>query len=612
MKTTCSLLVVVILCCGASGEDLRCLRDKAGPPPAKLIYAQLQQQAYAAFDRREKSLEELETPEQILAYQAKLKQFFEDQLGGFPERTPLNAQVVGKQGGDGYRVEKLIFESRLHHHVTAVLYLPDGPGPFPGVAVSSGHSRTAKTAEYNQRFGIALAMGGIAALCYDPIGQGERSQILNDQGQPRFTGTVHEHTLVGIGSILVGRNTASYRTWDGIRAIDYLVSRSDIDDQRLGFTGCSGGGTLTSYVMALDDRVLCAAPACYLTTFRRLIETIGPQDAEQNIYGQIAFGLDQPDYVLMRAPRPTLISSTTGDFLDIGGSWDSYRQAKRLYWRLGYPERVDLVEGAGGHGVPRQNLTAIVRWMRRWLLDKDDAFVLPEISVRSMEDLLCTKKGQVLTLPDEKSVFDLNAKFAQSLAEKRRTYWQQTPPEDVLRAVRQTVGVRGIDEIGKLRMEKVGRLQRNGYHIDKLVLHTPSGVPIPALTFHPPDPKADAYLYLHEGGKQADAAVGGPIEKLVSKGRVVVAVDLRGFGETAPDENDKTLGYRFSEQTFFLAYLLKQSIVGLRTEDTLACGRWVANYETDKPRNVHLVGIGSAGLAALHAAALEPELFLPR
>lgn len=609
MKAICSLLLVAILCGYAFGEDLRCLSVTADPPPAKAIYAQLQQQAYAALERREKSLETLETPEQILAYQARLKQFFEDQLGGFPERTPLNAEVVGKQGGDGYRLEKVVFESRPHQHVTAVLYLPDGPGPFPGVAVSSGHSRTAKTAEYNQRFGIALAKGGIAALCYDPIGQGERSQILNDEGQPRFTGTVHEHTLVGIGSTLVGRNTASYRTWDGIRAIDYLVSRPDIDAKRIGFTGCSGGGTLTSYVMALDDRVLCAAPACYLTTFRRLIETIGPQDAEQNIYGQIAFGLDQPDYVLMRAQRPTLISSTTSDFFDIDGSWNSYRQAKRLYWRLGYPERVDLVEGAGGHGVPQQNLTAIVRWMRRWLLNKDDAFELPEISVRRMEDLLCTGTGQVLTLPNEKSVFDLNAEFERSLAEKRHTYWQQTPTPDALRAVRQTVGVRGLDEIGKLRMEKVGRVQRDDFHIDKLVLRTPAGVPIPTLTFHPPDPKADAYLYLHEGGKAADAAVGGPIEKLVSQGYVVVAVDLRGFGETAPDENDKSLGYRFSEQTFFLAYLLKQSLVGLRTEDALACGNWVANYETDKPRKVHLIGIGSAGLVALHAAALEPELF---
>lgn len=246
--------------------------------------------------------------------------------------------------------------------------------------------------------------------------------------------------------------------------------------------------------------------------------------------------------------------------------------------------------------------------MRRWLLDKDDAFELPEIEPHPMEDLICTERGQVLALPGEKSVFDLNAELERNLEEKRRNFWQKTPRPEALRMVRETAGVHPLDEIGKLRMEKVGRVQRDGYHIDKLILYTNSGVPIPALTFHPKDPQDDAYLYLHDGGKQADAAPGGAIEKLVSKGHVVVAVDLRGCGETSPDRNDKRLGYRFSEQTFFVAYLLGKSIVGLRTEDTLACGRWVANYETDKPRKVHLVGVGTAGIAALHAAALEPDL----
>jgi len=332
-----------------SQDDLSCLRDESGSPTAKLIYAKLQQQAYAALDHRKKELEKLDSPKQIDAYQQRLKDFFVQRLGGFPKRTPLNARVMGTLKADGYRIEKIIFESRPHHHVTAVGYLPETGGPHPGVVIACGHSRSGKMSGYNQRYGIALATHGIAALCYDPIGQGERSQILDAEGQPRHRSTVHEHTLMGIGSILVGRNTASYRIWDGIRAIDYLAGRPDIDGQRIGFTGCSGGGTLTSYVMALDDRVSCAAPSCYITTFRRLIETIGPQDAEQNIYGQIAFGMDHPDYLLMRAPRPTLISATTGDFFDIHGTWDTFRQAKRLYWRLGHPEHVDLVEGAGGY-----------------------------------------------------------------------------------------------------------------------------------------------------------------------------------------------------------------------------------------------------------------------
>ncbi len=592
-----------------SAEDLSCLpAATTGPAPSTLFYARLQQEAYAAMERRGDAYEQVKTPEQIHAYQQRMREFFVRQLGGFPERNDLNAQVLGTIDGDGYRIEKVIFESQPQHHVTANLYLPSGSGPFPGVLVSSGHSRTAKAAEYNQRVGIALASHGIAALCYDPIGQGERSQILTATGQPQFSGTTHEHFLVGVGSILVGTNTARYRVWDAIRAIDYLQSRPDIDGERIGMTGCSGGGTLTSYVMALDERVACAAPACYLTTFRRLIETIGPQDAEQNIFGQLAYGLDHPDYILLRAPRPTLISATTGDFFDIQGTWDTLRQAKRWYTKLGFPERVDVVEAEGNHGIQPANLAAITQWFQRWLLGKDAAVTLPEMTIRSEQELLCTTAGQVLLLPGERSVFDLNVERAQQLAETRRELWERGTPAEKLNAVRKTVGVRALQDLPAPTRDKAGRVDREGYHIDKLVLHTDSGVPLPALTFHPKEPRDDAYLYLHDGGKTADSAPGGAIEKLVQEGFVVVAVDLRGQGETASGtgQPDALLG---DWKPFYLAYLLGKSYVGMHTEDALAAGHFVAYYQTEKPRQVHLVGVGQAAIPALHAAALEPELF---
>ena len=165
---------------------------------------------------------------------------------------------------------------------------------------------------------------------------------------------VHFFANYGINTIILrnrmrvdGYDAKTDSVYDAQQAIKVVRAYADkwqIDPKKIGITGCSGGGTLSSYIMALDDRVTCAAPSCYLTTFRRLIETIGPQDAEQNIFGQVDFGLDQPDYLLMRAPRPTMISCTSGDFFDIAGTWDNYRQAKRIFGKLGYPERIDLVE----------------------------------------------------------------------------------------------------------------------------------------------------------------------------------------------------------------------------------------------------------------------------
>ena len=601
------LLAPLYVFCGAApAEDLTCLKENERAQA--VLYARLQQEAYAALDRRTETYEQLKTPEQIRAYQRRLRDFFIKQLGGFPERTPLNARTVRTIQADGYRIENVIFESQPRHHITANFYLPQGEAPFPGVVVSSGHSRTAKTADYNQRFGIMMARHGMAALCFDPIGQGERSQILNAEGRPQFSGTTTEHFLIGVGSILVGRNTARYRVWDAMRAIDYLVSRPEIDPQRIGMTGCSGGGTLTSYVMALDDRVRCAAPACYLTTFRRLIETIGPQDAEQNIFGQIGFGLDQPDYVLLRAPRPTMISATTADFFDIQGTWDNYRQAKRVYARLGFPERVDLVEVEGKHGVQPQNLATIAQWMRRWLLDCDQSVPTAELRTRPARELLCTESGQVLRLPGERSVFDLNADREAELAIQRRKQWEATPRDAMAVKVRETAGVRPNEKLAPPTWADAGRIQRKGYHIDKLILRTDSRVPLPALTFYPKEPRNDAYLYLHDSGKVGDSAAGGAIEKLVEDGYIVVSVDLRGQGETASGKRAALLG---DWKTYYLGYLLGKSLTGMRVEDTLAAGHFVAHYQKKKndPRRVHLIGVGQAGIVALHAAALRPELF---
>ncbi len=153
---------------------------------------------------------------------------------------------------------------------------------------------------------------------------------------------------------------------------------------------------------------------------------------------------------------------------------------------------------------------------------------------------------------------------------------------------------------------KAGKVQRDGYHIDKLVIRPNSGLPIPALTFHPPEPDEAVYLYVHDQGKEAGTGPDGPVEKLVKEGFVVLTMDLRGQGETASGKPDPILG---DWRTFFTAYLLGQSVVGAHTEDILHAARWAAHYKTEKTRDVHLIANGKTGVAALHAAALESNLF---
>jgi dienelactone hydrolase len=100
---------------------------------------------------------------------------------------------------------------------------------------------------------VQLVKSGMVAFIYDPIDQGERMQLLDADGKARVSGTA-AHSRLGVGSILLGRSTATFRIWDGMRALDYLAQRPEVDASRLGCTGNSGGGTLTSYLMALDPR----------------------------------------------------------------------------------------------------------------------------------------------------------------------------------------------------------------------------------------------------------------------------------------------------------------------------------------------------------------------
>jgi dienelactone hydrolase len=606
-----ALLLGVLLAvpCPAA-DDLSILSPSDGPP-GTILYRDLEARAARRLDAREAEVAALKTPEDVVARQRRLKADFLRALGAFPEKTPLNAQVAGRDARDGYRVERVIFESRPGHHVTAALYLPDGPPPYPGVLVPCGHSANGKAAEPYQRICILLAKNGLAALCTDPIGQGERAQLLSSDGKPEIKGSTTEHTMVGIGALLVGRSAAHYRVWDEIRALDYLESRPDIDPKRLGVTGNSGGGTLSAYVMALDDRVLAAAPSCYITSFERLLATIGPQDAEQNITGQIAFGMDHADYLTMRAPRPTLMCVGTRDYFDIDGAWASFREAKSLYGKLGYGERMDLFEFDDTHGFSLPRREAAMRWMRRWLLDRDDAPREEPFPVATDAELQVTKSGQVLTdFPEGVSAFKLNADRATELAKARAERFADRTPEALREAVRARLAI--PKDLPEPTSERLMMVERDGVRVERIRLTTEPGVVVPLLVFWPEQADQTGIPTVLVGVDHAALAPGGPVEGRVrSTGTTIAVVEPRGTGEAAPVPPGRS-GYGAGpfgtdERETFLGILLGRPLLAQRVFDVLQAVRHLRGQGAGLSA-WRLEGVGPGAPIALHAALLDPQV----
>jgi dienelactone hydrolase len=590
-------------------SDLRVLAkdgDEMTLPAREMLHRYLLGRARQQFEARRKAIAAIKTPEEIAKRRESLRAFFLASLGDLPERTPLNAQVVGTLRRDSYRVEKVIFESRPGHHVTANFYVPNGQPPYPGILLPCGHSDNGKAYEQYQRAAILLARNGMAVLCYDPIGQGERYQRLDDHGKPTIRGTT-EHTMAGIGALLVGRQEASYCIWDGLRALDYLAGRSEVDPRRLGCTGNSGGGTLTAYLMALDDRIAVAAPSCYITSLERLFATIGPQDAEQNINGQVAAGMEHADYITMRAPRPTLLTVGTRDFFDIQGSWDTFREVKLIYGRLGFGERVDLFESDEPHGFTRPRRIATARWMSRWLLKQDEPIDEPDVAMASDADLQCTRSGQVLRDFKDRSVFDLNAERVRELRAAREAPGSKRSDAEFRAEVRRLIGLGGMQIVAK-KPRVVGTLTTRFRTIRKLIFDVEPGIVVPALDFMLRVVDSPDGIVVKAGVDWTrDFAEPGKMDELLNTVGHLVLIGPRGMGETDPgaeSRRDWPFGSDWKEAC--MGIHLARPLLGQRVVDVLSVLEGLKT-EYGGVARFYLVGVGAAGPVILHAALLDEE-----
>lgn len=586
-------------------------------PPAALRHA-LDALAKKQFEDRVKTIAAIVAPQQLAARQAHVRERILSGFDGWPERAPLNARIVGSFSREGYRVDKLLFESLPGFFVTANLYVPTrGTPPFPAVLGTAGHTDDGKAAAVYQSGWIALAKRGYVVLAYDPIGQGERSQYIDEDTGKSLVGIgTREHTMLAAVALLTGTHFARYEVWDGMRAIDYLETRPDVDPKRIAVVGSSGGGTQSAYLNLLEPRLATAVPSCYITSWRYLWENPGPQDGEQVIPDFLANGFDFADFLTSRAPRPVKMLAVIRDFFPIAGAREAFAEAQRLYGIAGAPGGVGYFEFDDTHGWKRPHREATYEWLDRWLHGRATSEPEPALKTEDERTLWVTPKGQVLLSLGGKSLPQILRERAQSLFASRTAATLPDSAKPEFQAMlRKTLRMlpRAIDNGGMAGAERA-TVRRAGYTMEKLALPVDAGVAIPALLFAPLKPRAGArpILYLDDRGKAAEAADGGLLGGFANSGYTVLALDIRGTGEFG--FADRLKGDTPLYQDAMRALLTGTSLAAIETGDVLAALDAAGNIEGWKRASaaaqgkVTLVGKGNTGWIALFAAALDDRV----
>ena len=563
-------------------------------------------QADKLYELRDQEITKMKTKKDWQNRQAWVKQKLNEVIGPFPEKTPLNPRITGVLYKDGYRVEKLVYESMPGFYVTGCVFIPDGiKGKAPAILNVVGHNQEAFRAELYQLVYLNLVKKGFIVLAIDPIGQGESVQFYDPEiGFSKVGYSVVEHNYAGNLTFLSGISLARYFAWDGIRGIDYLVSRPDVDADRIGVTGFSGGGTVTSYVAAMDDRVKVSVPCSWSTSSRRQTETKGVQDAEANFVHGLKEGITLEDLLEVRAPVPTLMTFTSRDqYLSIQGAREAYREVKKAYKAFGKEDHIQFVEDDYKHWLtPKIRLAIYTFFMKHLDVTGDPAE--EEVEILSKDELQVTPTGQISTWLNAENVQSMNAKETEALLRNLDQSRKDIP------AHLGKVKTKAIDLSGYIAPEYNdgapffnGRYQRDGYSVGKFAIRGEGDYVIPILLFVPNLNKAKypAIVYIHPEGKVSEAGSGGDIEKLVKRGYIVAAVDVTGIGETR-----NTVTREGADD--YTGVLIGRSTPGIQAGDIVRVVNYLKHLDNVNPESLGAVGIDEMCIPLMHAMAFEPSI----
>ncbi len=573
---------------------------------SNVLYHEFVNTGISQLNEREKQVAGLGTKKDWVNRKNEIRGKLLKIVGPFPPKTPLNAKITGTVKADGFRVEKLVYESMPGFYVTAALFLPDGlQEKAPAVLYCSGHTYESFRSKVYQHMIINLVKKGFIVLAFDPVGQGERLQYLDEAGTgPRFRTPTYEHSYPGNQCFISGNSLAKYMIWDGIRSIDYLVSRPEVDTTRLGITGRSGGGTQSTYIAAFDNRINVSAPECYITSFNYLLKSIGPQDAEQDLPGLLEHGLDLADLLEVRIPRPTLIISTTNDFFSIQGARETFREAKRAYAIWGKEENISMVEDDAPHQSTKKNRKALYFFLQKHFnLPLDTADL--DVTLFDKKDLQVTETGQVQTSLGGETIFSLNRKESEVLLKALNTRREEDEiGEEKLKSwIAESTGY----EVPGKADDPVfsGREVFDEYVVEKYLLQGGGSYKLPVLVMVPREYiNSKAAILLNPDGKEMEVSEGSLGRWLMEQGYHVVLPDIGGVGELNPTDQvtDEFIDHSMYRH-WYAGILTGKTPVGLKMRDISLLVQFIEKNLSVSGQNIDGIARGILANDLLHAAA---------
>ena len=624
------------------------------------LYKYLDDIAARQTAERRATIAKITTRDEAVVRQQQVRAKLLDLNGGAFRKTPLNAKVLGSTQLDGFRIEKILYESQPDFLVTALLYIPDNKtAKLPAIVMAPGHAASGKAGDF--AMASTFARNGFAVLSYDPIGQGERLQYPDPKnasakspgnpypGQSLATRPTGEHGEAGLQPTLIGDAVARYFAWDGIRAVDYLISRPEIDADRIGAFGCSGGGAMTALLGAADKRLHAVATACYFTSFDTLLPSIGPQDAEQSVPNFIASGFDFPDWIELAAPRPYAMVGTVSDMFPWAGFLKTATEARRFYSLFdasaeGTPTSKPLpptptgptlnpdtsndipatapfqvIAGIGGHGNLRPITSQIVGFFLVNLAGRKadeykappppapgaSPFAAPDVPAGTLQ---VTPTGQVATsYPGSATVFSLNLKRA---AEKIHPPVKPQTLLQVQTDIRMVTKAEAVPG-GPAPIGTPASPEDPDHIRHRLRITTEPGITIDAEFYRPiTEGKHPTLLILRDSlDASLESQRAGDIDHLRSLakgGTAVFVVAPRPSPPGTEETKSPILGPFY--MTELRAELTGKTILGMRVDDVIRAVDFFSTGSTEDPNQITAQASGHMGLVLLYAAVLDSRL----